>query len=255
MKLEIGAEPGGTPNSLADRIATMRERVDAVARRAGRVPGDITLVGVTKKQSRALVLSAIDAGISDIAESYVQEAREKYAGLPPACKHYIGHVQTNKAKAIVETFDVVQSIDRLDAGRAIAKASRALSKPVRALVQINISPSDRFGVDPGDAPALAARLREEEGLAIDGVMAIAPNTSDRDEIGRAFRRAAEAFAAVGGTTLSLGMSGDWEEAIGCGSTMLRIGTAIFGGNRGASRPDDFGGNRGASRPDVNGGRV
>jgi PLP dependent protein len=236
MKLEIGAEPGGTPNSLADRIATMRDRVAAVARRAGRKPSDITLVGVTKKQPRALVLSAIDAGMSDVAESYVQEARDKYGGLPPVCKHYIGHVQTNKAKAIVETFDVVQSIDRLEAGRAIAKASRALSKPLRALVQINISPGERYGVAPADAPALAARLREEEGLEIDGVMAIAPNTSDRDEIGRAFRRAAEAFVAVGGATLSIGMSGDWEEAIDCGSTMLRIGTAIFG-DRGAWRPD------------------
>jgi len=233
----------------------MRDRVDAVARRAGREPRDITLVGVTKKQPRALVLAAIEAGLSDIAESYVQEAREKFAGLPPACKHYIGHVQTNKAKAIVETFDVVQSIDRLDAGRAIAKASLTLAKPVRALLQINISPTERFGVSPGDASALAARLREEDGLEIDGVMAIAPNTSDRDEIGRAFRRAAEAFVAVGGTTLSLGMSGDWEEAVGCGSTMLRIGSAIFG-DRGnpdlpIGRECALGGHRGARRPDLN----
>jgi hypothetical protein len=95
-------------------------------------------------------------------------------------------------------------------------------------VQINISPAERFGVDPGDAPALAARLRADEGLPVDGVMAIGPNTNDRGEIGRAFRRAAETFAAVGGTTLSIGMSGDWEEAVDCGSTMVRIGTAIFG---------------------------
>jgi uncharacterized pyridoxal phosphate-containing UPF0001 family protein len=122
-------------------------------------------------------------------------------------KHFSGHVQTNKAKAIVETFDVVQTIDRLDAGRAIAKAARTLGKPVRALVQINISPVDRFGIEPGDAPALAARLRDDEGLAVDGVMAIGPNTPDRAEIARAFRKAAEAFAAVGGDTLSIGMSG------------------------------------------------
>jgi uncharacterized pyridoxal phosphate-containing UPF0001 family protein len=99
---------------------------------------------------------------------------------------------------------------------------------VRALIQINISPSDRCGVAPDDAPSLAASLRADAGLEIDGVMAIGPNTSDRAAIGRAFRRAAEVFAAVGGSTLSIGMSGDWEEAIACGSTMLRIGTAIFG---------------------------
>ena len=228
MKLEIGVEPEGAPNSLADRIAMMRHRIDVVARRAGRDPRDITLVGVTKKQARAAVVAALEAGLTDIAESYVQEAREKLADLSAVRKHFVGHVQTNKAKAIVETFDVVQSIDRLDAGRAIAKASRALGKPVRALLQLNISPTDRFGIDPADAPALAALLRAEEGLEIDGVMAIGPNTPDRDQIARAFQRAAQAFQAVGGTTLSLGMSADWEQAIECGSTMLRIGTALFG---------------------------
>jgi len=128
----------------------------------------------------------------------------------------------------VELFDVVQSIDRLEAGRAIAKASRTLGKPVRALLQINISPTERFGVDPAEAVALATRLREDEGLQIDGVMAIGPNTDEPEEVARAFDRAAEAFAAVGGDTLSIGMSADWEQAIRSGSTMLRIGTALFG---------------------------
>jgi len=212
---------------VAGRLATMRDGIAEAARRAGRSPGEITLVGVTKTRPREDVLAAIAAGLTDVGENYVQEAREKFAGLT-ARKHFIGHVQTNKAKAIVEAFDVVQAIDRLDAGRAIAKASRALGKPVSALVQINISPEDRFGIAPSEAPALAARLREDEGLRIDGVMAIGPNTLDREAIVRAFRRAAEAFRAVGGTTLSIGMSGDWREAIACGSTMVRIGTAIFG---------------------------
>jgi pyridoxal phosphate enzyme (YggS family) len=229
MKLEVGDWPdGGAPNSLAGRIALMRERIADAARRCGRDSDGIELVGVTKRQAREVVASAIEAGLRDIGENYVQEARAKYDGVVGARKHFIGHVQTNKAKAIVETFDVVQTIDRLDAGRAIAKAARALGKPVRTLVQINISPVDRFGIEPSEAPALAARLRAEEGLAVDGVMAIGPNTRDRAEIGRAFRKAAETFAAVGGDTLSIGMSGDWEEAVDCGSTMLRIGTAIFG---------------------------
>ncbi|MBD5605774.1 MAG: YggS family pyridoxal phosphate-dependent enzyme [Candidatus Eremiobacteraeota bacterium] len=209
------------------RIASMRERIAEAARRCGR-SDDIALVGVTKKHPRETVVLAIESGLPDVAENYVQEARAKYVDLPPARRHFIGHVQTNKAKAIVETFDVVQSIDRLDAGRAIAKAARALGKPVRALLQINISPTERFGVDPADARALAERLRVDEGLPIDGVMAIGPQTEDRDELARAFERAAETFAEVGGTTLSIGMSGDWEQAIRSGSTMLRIGTALFG---------------------------
>jgi pyridoxal phosphate enzyme (YggS family) len=220
MKLEIGVGPQGTPNSLAGRIASMRERIADAALRSGRSPEDIELVGVTKKQARETVVAAIAAGLGDVGENYVREARPKYADLDVR-KHFIGHIQTNKAKAIVETFDVVQTIDRLDAGRAIARASRALGKPVRTLVQINISPTERFGVGPDE-------VREDEGLVVDGVMAIGPNTSDRDAVGRAFRLAAETFAAVGGVTLSIGMSGDWEEAVGCGSTMLRIGTAIFG---------------------------
>ena len=228
MKLEVGVEPDGTPNSLAGRIATMRARVDEAARRAGRDPSLITLVGVTKKQPRDAVLAAISGGLRDIGENYAQEARAKYVDLPPVKKHFIGHIQTNKAKTIVETFDVVQSIDRLDAGRAIARAAQNAGKTVRTLVQINISPTERFGVAPADAPALAARLRADEGLEVDGVMAIGPQTDDRAEIARAFARAAETFAKVGGSTFSIGMSGDWEEAIGCGTTMLRIGTAIFG---------------------------
>jgi pyridoxal phosphate enzyme (YggS family) len=228
MKLEVGVALGGAPNSLAGRVATLRERIAETALRWGRLPDTITLVGVTKKHPREAVLEAIDAGLSDVGENYVQEARPKYAGLPPVRKHFIGHVQTNKAKAIVETFDVVQSIDRLDAGLAIAKASRALGKPMRALLQINISPTERYGLAPDDAPALAARLRDDEGLSIDGVMAIGPTGDDSAELARAFARAAATFEAVGGPTLSIGMSGDWDEAIRCGSTMLRIGTAIFG---------------------------
>lgn len=228
MKVEIGAEPGGPPNSLAARLASVRERIAEIAVRGGRSPAEITLIGVSKKQSRETVVAAIEAGLTDIGENYLQEARAKFVDLPPVCKHFIGHVQSNKAKAIVESFDVVQSIDRIEAGRAIAKAARSLGKPVRALLQVNISETERFGIEPDDAPSVAARLRDEEDLEIAGIMAIGPNTTDRDEILRAFDRASRTFAEVGGDTLSIGMSGDYAEAITCGSTMLRIGTAIFG---------------------------
>ncbi len=228
MKIAVGADPDGAPESLAGRIDSLRARIADGARRAGREPAEITLVGVTKRQPRPLVLAALAAGLTDIAENYAQEARDKYDALPAARKHFIGHVQTNKAKAIVATFDVVQSIDRLDAGRAIAKAARAANKRLDVLVQVNVSPTERYGIAPDDAAPLAARLRDDEGLTVDGVMAIGPATQNRAEIARAFAKAAQTFAAVGGSTLSLGMSGDWEEAIGCGSTMLRIGTAIFG---------------------------
>ncbi len=122
-EIALGPEAGAAPHGLAERIASLRSQLAETAGRAGRDVSAITLVGVTKRQSRDAVLEALAAGLSDFGENYVQEAREKYEGVA-ARKHFIGHVQTNKAKAIVATFDVVQSIDRLDAGRAIAKAAR-----------------------------------------------------------------------------------------------------------------------------------
>jgi hypothetical protein len=209
---------------IAASVETLRARIDEVVAAAGRPPGSVTVLAVTKVQSRDAVLTAIASGVTDIGENYLQEARDKYVDLPAVRTHFIGHVQTNKAKAIASLFDIVQSVDRLDAGLALAKAARALGKPLRVLVQVNISPQDRFGVAPDEAPTLAERLRGE-GLGVDGVMAIGPLDGD---VGDAFALARETFERVGGTTLSLGMSGDWEAAIQAGSTMIRIGTGIFG---------------------------
>jgi hypothetical protein len=210
--------------SVAQRVATLRERVDEVTVASGREPGSVAILAVTKTQPREAVVAALDAGITDVGENYVQEARDKYDRLPPCTKHFVGHVQTNKAKAIAARFDVVQSVDRLDAGLALAKAARDAGRRLRVLVQVNVSPAERFGAAPADAPALAARLRAE-GLHVDGVMAIGPLQGDVDA---AFQTARDAFERVGGTTLSLGMSGDWERAVRHGSTMVRLGTAIFG---------------------------
>jgi pyridoxal phosphate enzyme (YggS family) len=209
---------------IGERVEAFRARVDRVVAAEGRPTGAVTLLGVTKTHPRSAVLAAIDAGITDVGENYVQEAREKYAGLPPVRKHFIGHVQTNKAKTIVGLFDVVQSIDRLEAGLAVVKAAHALGRAPHVLIQINVSPTERFGIPPAEAPALARRLRDE-GLVVDGIMAIGPLEGDVDG---AFATAQATFAAVGGSTLSLGMSADWERAIHFGSTMIRIGTAIFG---------------------------
>ena len=210
--------------AVAERVAALRERVDEVAAAAGREPGSVAILAVTKTHPRDAVLDALGAGVFDVGENYVQEARAKYVDLPPCTRHFIGHVQTNKAKAIVGLFDVVQSVDRLDAGLALAKAARNAGRRLRVLIQVNVSPSERFGAAPAAAPELAARQRDA-GLDVDGVMAIGPLDGDVDD---AFATAQETFARVGGTTLSLGMTGDWERAIRYGSTMVRLGTAIFG---------------------------
>src|SRR6202051_502431 len=103
---------------IGERVEAFRARVERVVAAEGRPPGAVTVLGVTKTHPRAAVLDAIAAGITDVGENYLQEAREKYVDLPPVRRHFIGHVQTNKAKAIAASFDVVQSVDRLEAGLA-----------------------------------------------------------------------------------------------------------------------------------------
>jgi len=208
--------------------AALRAAVDAEARACGRDPHSVTLVGVAKRQPVEAVAQAIAAGLKDVAENYVQEARLAFARLPPVRRHFVGHVQTNKAKALVELFDVVQSVDRLDAGLALAVAAERAGRVLPVLIQLNVSAAERFGCPPSEGERLAEQLRAREALRVDGVMAIGPLAADRRAIAEAFALAAKTFAQIGGSTLSMGMSGDWREAVRAGSTMLRIGTALFG---------------------------
>lgn len=217
------------PAAVGERYRGLRAALDAQARACGRDPASVALVGVAKKQPADAVRAAILGGLTDVGENYLQEAREKFALLPPVRRHFIGHLQTNKAKAAVELFDLVQSVDRLEAARSLAKAADAAGKRLPVLLQVNISPAERFGCPPDEAERLAEEVRSLPGLRLDGVMAIGPLTADADEISRAFALAAKTFARVGGTTLSIGMSGDWREAVRAGSTMVRVGTALFGG--------------------------
>jgi len=211
------------------RYAQLVADVHAHARACGRSDA-IEIVAVSKRQSADAIVQAAAAGVTAIGENYLQEAQAKFAALAdlPLRKHYLGHIQTNKAKGIARAFDVVQSVDRLDAAAALSRAARALGKRLPVLLQLNISPSDRYGCLPHDARRLAEAIRGMDGLALEGVMAIGPVTQVRDEIARSFDLAAKTLGAIGGSTLSIGMSGDWREAVRAGSTMLRLGTALFG---------------------------
>jgi len=203
------------------------------------IPAHVRIVAVTKSLPATAIAEAVAAGATEIGENYLQEARAKFGFLlkrspEPVegfAKHFIGHVQSNKARAIVEIFDVVQSVDRIEAGLALAKAAAAAGKRLPVLIQLNISPAERFGVRPEDAPELARELRAQASLRLDGVMAIGPLGASRAERSRAFELAAGVFETIGGATLSLGMSDDWREALRAGSTMVRLGSALFGGGR------------------------
>ena len=125
-------------------------------------------------------------------------------------------------------FDVVQSVDRAEAGIALGRAAQERGSVLPVLLQLNITPSERFGCRPDHAERLAETLRGQAGLRLEGVMAMGPLGAERDAILRAFELAAKTLARIGGSTLSIGMSGDWREALQAGSTMLRIGEALFG---------------------------
>ena len=213
----------------AAALAALRSAIDDEVARNDRPAGSVTLVGVAKRQPLEVVAETIHAGLADVAENYLQEARAAFAALPPVRRHFIGHLQTNKAKAVAELFDVVQSVDSERAGLALANAAERIGKRITVLLQVNISPTERFGCPPEDAPRLADALRAHAALQFDGIMAIGPLDQSGEEISRAFALAAKTFDRVGGTTLSIGMSGDWREAVRAGSTMVRVGTALFGG--------------------------
>ncbi|MDE2571570.1 MAG: YggS family pyridoxal phosphate-dependent enzyme [bacterium] len=213
--------------SIADRYAALRREIDGALRSLGRQPGEAELVAVTKFQSRQAVLEAIAAGVSAVGENYVQEAEQKLAGLPVR-KHFIGHVQTNKARRIAELFDIVESVDRGEAARALDRAAAGLGRRLPVLLQVNVSPSERFGVAPQAFDTLLAEVRACGHLRIEGVMAIGPLSAQPGELRDAFQNARRCFERSGGRVLSLGMSGDWREALAAGSTELRLGTALFG---------------------------
>ncbi|HYL26292.1 MAG TPA: YggS family pyridoxal phosphate-dependent enzyme [Candidatus Nitrosotalea sp.] len=212
----------------AARYRALRGEIDEAARRCGRDPAEITLVGIGKGQTPQRIAAAIAAGLADLGENYLQEAQRTFAVLPPVRKHFVGHLQTNKAKPIAAAFDMVQSVDRAEAGEALSRAASEAGKLLPILLQLNVSPAERFGCQPAQADRLAETLRGRAGLRLDGVMAIGPLGVGRDEMLRAFELAAKTLARIGGSTLSIGMSGDWREAIQAGSTMLRIGEALFG---------------------------
>jgi PLP dependent protein len=221
--------------TIAERLARLRHDIDKELLSCGREPGGVKILGVSKLQPASAIVEAAAAGLREIGENYVQEARAKLPALEQALDsahrpriHFVGHVQTNKAKQIAQTFDVVQSVDRADAAAALGQAALKLGKRLPVLLQLNISPAERFGCDPRDAEELAAVIHDQEALVLDGIMAIGPVTPDAAALAQAFSVAAKTFALIGGSTLSIGMSGDWREAVRAGSTMVRIGTAIFG---------------------------
>lgn len=214
----------------------VRENIASAARAAGRNPASITLIGVAKSQSLAHVKSALDAGLADVGENYVQEARLHFEALAGRAvgRHFIGALQTNKTRLVAELFDWVHTMDRLRIAERLAAQRPASLPPLAVCIQVRLGDeSTKAGVAPHELAALADSIARLPRLALRGLMCLPPPESDPSRQRRWFgelRRLLEALngAGHGLDTLSMGMSADYEAAIAEGATHLRIGTAIFG---------------------------
>lgn len=231
--------------TLAARLAAVRERIAAAARRAGREPEAIALVGVSKRQSAAAVAEAVRAGLLHVGENYVQEALPKLeevrvmlesSGHKLPSWHFIGALQRNKLRSLAPTFDVVETVDRRELGAELDRRAGAAGRRLRVLLQVNVSAEpQKAGVLPEAAANLLAASAAWQQLEVCGLMAIPAAASDPEQVRPAFARLRalrdELTSAPGGARLrelSMGMSGDFEVAIEEGATMVRVGTALFG---------------------------
>jgi PLP dependent protein len=211
-------------------LARVRERIARAAERSGRRAEDVQLIGVSKTVDVERIRRAIEAGVPALGENWVQEARDKIAEIGhPVPWHFIGHLQTNKARDAVELFDVVQSVDRLDLARELDKRARARGRVIESLVEVNVGgEASKSGVAPDGLGALLEALAALPAVKVRGLMAIPPEGKEPDDSRVWFRALRKLGEQHGLTELSMGMSGDFEVAIEEGATMVRVGTAIFG---------------------------
>lgn len=218
------------PDAVADRLAAVRSRIAAACGAALRDLESVTLVAVAKTQPAEAVAAALAAGHRVFGENRVQEAQAKYPALrerhPDLRLHLIGPLQTNKVKEAVALCDVIETLDRPRLAEALAKEMARQNRALDCFVEVNIgNEPQKAGVAPEAAADFIAECRSRWKLSIVGLMCIPPEGQDPV---RYFERLAELAAHNGLKGLSMGMSADFEAAIGCGATHVRVGTAIFG---------------------------
>ncbi len=218
---------------LAARLAEVRRRIAKACETAGRDPGDITLIAVTKTRPASDVRLLSELGLRDIGENRDAEAAPKAAQCTDLnlTWHFIGQLQTNKCASVVRYASVVHSVDRSRLIRALGQAARRAERIIDCLVEVSLDDDPaRGGAPASEVPALAEALEAEPGLVLGGVMAIAPlGMAPPDAFARLLGSAAAVRAVrPSATVISAGMSGDLEAAVEAGATHLRIGTALLG---------------------------
>lgn len=217
-----------TSPTIGERWHEVRSRVDAACRAAGREPGEVTLIAVSKTHPASAVREAAAAGATDFGENYAQELAAKYGELPDLRWHFIGRLQRNKAKLVAGHVALVHAVDSHDLAVELGKRAAGV-QPV--LLAVNVAgETTKGGVSEADAPALARAVATTANVRLDGLMTMPPPGDDPRRYFDALRALRDRLAADLGPlpVLSMGMSGDFEAAIACGATHVRVGTAIFG---------------------------
>lgn len=223
--------------TVKDRYEIVLENIKKACERSGRNPEDITLISVTKTHGAELINEAIDAGAKDIGENKAQELCNKYDDVKPVRWHFIGHLQTNKVKTIVDKVVMIHSVDSDKLASEIDKRAKSSGVVMDILVEINIGMEDsKSGATEEEARDLIKKIRDEyQNLRVRGLMCVPPITDNPENSRRYFRKLKDIFESIKELsedeyfdTLSMGMSGDYEVAIEEGATVVRVGTAIFG---------------------------
>jgi len=224
------------PQNSAALVAAVRSRIERAAEAAGRAPGSITLIAVSKAQSAELMRLVATAGVTDFGENYLQEAIPKMDALASLGLrwHFIGGIQSNKTRVIAQRFDWVHSIDRLAVARRLSAQRPFHAAPLNVCIQVALSAEERKGgVAPEHLAELAAGVAALPRLRLRGLMCVPPPQDDprvQHAVFSELRGIRDALNRNGAglDTLSMGMSGDFEAAIAAGATCVRIGTALFG---------------------------
>lgn len=232
-------------DATAARLRATQARVAAAAARAGRAAADVTLVGVAKQVPAEEIARAVAAGLRDVGENYLSEAKAKQQaleaalvrlGLAPPRRHFIGRLQRNKARGVAEAFDCVHSLDRPELCDALGRHAAAAGRTLEVLVQVNVAAEpQKGGATPAAAGELLRACRRWPSLRAIGLMAIPPADADPERARPVFAALRALRDALRATPegillreLSMGMSADFEVAIEEGATIIRVGTAIFG---------------------------
>jgi pyridoxal phosphate enzyme (YggS family) len=222
-------------SAIKENLLRVMERIEKAAQKARRNPNEIRLVAVSKTVEAARIKEAIEAGVSILGENYIQEAQKKIEEIGrPVSWHFIGHLQSNKAKYAIRLFDMVHSLDSIPLAEELNRRAEQADRVIKVLVEVNLSKeATKFGTDEEMVLNLAKRVQNFNHLSFEGLMTMPPYF-DSPEMSRPYYIALRELkqrmvkAGIPMKELSMGMSNDFEIAIEEGATYVRVGTAIFG---------------------------